>query len=184
MRVLLAVVITVGLAGCAKITPLPVLGQIPQFQLTLQSDQPFDSRILDGHVWVANFIYTTCDGPCPMMSHQMRGIQNSTQSTPEVKLVSFTVDPARDTPPVLAKYAAHFKADFSRWYFLTGEMEKLNDLGVNAFKMNNVDGSMSHSTRFVLVDGKRRIRGYYISSDDGFPKNLLHDIRQLQRDRS
>ena len=55
-----------------------------------------------------------------------------------------------------------------------------NDLGVNAFKMNNVDGSMSHSTRFVLVDGKRRIRGYYISADDGFPKTLLHDIRQVR----
>jgi len=62
-------------------------------------------------------------------------------------------------------------------------MARLNDLGVNAFKMNNVDGSMSHSTRFVLVDAKRRIRGYYISADDGFPKNLLHDIRQVQSER-
>src|SRR2546423_13715261 len=99
-----------------------------------------------------------------MMSHQMRGIQESTLSTPDLKLVSFTVDPAHDTPPVLAKYATHFKYDPSRWYFLTGEMDKLNDLGVKGFKMNNVDGSMSHSTRFVLVDGKRRIRGYYLSS--------------------
>ena len=170
------------LAACAKPKPLPVLGQVPQFQLTQSTDQPFDSRSLDGRIWVANFIYTTCDGPCPMMSHQMRGIQNSTNSTPELKLVSFTVDPARDTPPVLAKYASHFKADPLRWYFLTGEMERLNELGVNAFKLNNVDGSMSHSTRFVLVDGRRRIRGYYLSSDDGFPKTLLHDIRQLQRD--
>ena len=184
MRALAAVLLAVGLAGCAKVTPLPVMGEIPQFQLTTQADQPFDSHILDGHVWVANFIYTTCDGPCPMMSHQMRGIQNSTQSTPEVKLVSFTVDPAHDTPPVLAKYAAHFKADFSRWYFLTGEMAKLNDLGVNAFKMNNVDGSMSHSTRFVLMDAKRRIRGYYISSEDAFMPQLIHDIRQLERERS
>jgi cytochrome oxidase Cu insertion factor (SCO1/SenC/PrrC family) len=47
-----------------------------------------------------------------------------------------------------------------------------------------VDGSLSHSTRFVLVDRKRRIRGYYLSSDDGFPKNLLHDIRQLQSEPS
>jgi protein SCO1/2 len=168
------------LAACAPVKTLPVLGQVPQFQLTLPTDQPFDSHTLDGHIWVADFIYTTCDGPCPMMSHQMRGIQNSTFATPQLKMVSFTVDPAHDTPPVLAKYAAHFKADPERWFFLTGEMERLNELGVNAFKLNSVDGSLSHSTRFVLVDRKRRIRGYYLSSDDGFPKNLMHDIRQLQ----
>ena len=101
-----------------------------------------------------------------------------------MKLVSFTVDPAHDTPPVLAKYATHFKADPARWYFLTGEIERLNELGVNAFKLNNVDGSMSHSTRFVLVDRGMSIRGYYLSGDDSFPKNLLHDIRQLQSEPS
>jgi protein SCO1 len=172
------------LAGCARVKPLPVLGEVPQFQLTAQTDQPFDSHTLDGHIWVADFIYTTCEGPCPMMSHQMRGIQNSTGSTPDVKLVSFTVDPAHDTPPVLAKYATHFKADPARWYFLTGEMERLNALGGPGFKLNTVDGSLSHSTRFVLVDRKRRIRAYYLSSDDDFPKRLLHDIRQLQSEPS
>jgi protein SCO1/2 len=172
------------LSACVPVQPLPVLGQVPQFQLTAQTGQPFDSHSLDGHIWVANFIFTTCTGPCPMMSHQMRGIQNSTGGTPELKLVSFTVDPAHDTPPVLAKYAAHFKADPERWYFLTGEMARLNDLGLNAFKLNSVDGGLSHSTRFVLVDGHRRIRGYYLSSDDGFPKKLLHDIRQLQSEPS
>jgi len=172
------------LAACAQVKPLPVMGHVPQFQLTLQTDQPFDSHSLDGHIWVANFIYTTCTGPCPMMSHQMRGIQNSTGGTPEVKLVSFTVDPAHDTPPVLAKYATLFKADPARWYFLTGEMARLNALGGPGFKLNTVDGSLTHSTRFVLVDRKRRIRAYYLSSDDDFPKKLLHDIRQLQSEPS
>ena len=180
----LLLLVSLLLSACIPVKPLPVLGQIPQFQLTAQTGESFDSHSLDGHIWVANFIFTTCDGPCPMMSHQMRGIQNSTHVTPELKLVSFTVDPAHDTPPVLAKYAAHFKADPERWYFLTGEMARLNDLGLNAFKLNSVDGGLSHSTRFVLVDGKRRIRGYYLSSDDGFPKRLLHDIRQLQSEPS
>jgi protein SCO1/2 len=172
------------LAACVSVKPLPVLGQVPQFQLTRATGQPFDSHSLDNHLWVANFIFTNCTGPCPMMSHQMRGIQNSTGGTPELKLVSFTVDPANDTPPVLAAYAAHFKADPERWFFLTGEMARLNDLGLNAFRLNSVDGSLSHSTRFVLVDGRRQIRGYYLSNDDGFPKNLLHDIRALQREPS
>jgi protein SCO1 len=184
MRNLVAAGCCLLLAACVQVKPLDVLGQVPPFELTAQTDQPFGSRSLDGHIWVANFIYTTCEGPCPMMSHQMRGIQNSTASTPDVKLVSFTVDPAHDTPPVLARYAAHFKADPNRWYFLTGGMERLNELGVHAFKLNSVDGNLSHSTRFALVDGKRRIRGYYLSSDDDFPKRLLHDIRQLQSERS
>ena len=181
---LLALCLILPLAACIPVKPLPTLGQVPQFQLTRETDRRFDSHALDGHIWVANFIYTTCPGPCPMMSHQMHGIQNSTAGTPELKLVSFTVDPAHDTPPVLAEYATHFKADPARWYFLTGEIERLNDLGLNAFKLNSVDGSLNHSTRFVLVDGKRRIRGYYLSSDDGFPKMLLHDIRQLQSEPS
>jgi len=174
----------VFLASCTRIAPLPTLGAIPQFDLVSSTGQPFDSHTLDGHIWVADFIYTTCDGPCPMMSHQMRGIQSSTESTPAVKLVSFTVDPKHDTPEVLTRYSKFFKADESRWYFLTGEMARLNDLGLNAFKLNGVNGDLSHSTRFVLVDARRQIRGFYISSDDDFPKRLLHDIRQLQAEKS
>jgi protein SCO1 len=176
-------VLAMLLAGCAGPKPLPVLGEVPQFELILQTGQPFDSKSLDGHIWIADFIYTTCDGPCPMMSHQMRGFQSATESTPEVKLVSFSVDPAKDTPPVLAKYAQFFKADTSRWFFLTGEMAKLNELGLKAFKLNGVDGSLSHSTRFALVDGHRRIRGFYISSDDDLKTRLLHDLHQLEREK-
>jgi protein SCO1/2 len=160
------------LSSCTQVKPLPSLGQIPQFDLVSSTGQPFDSRTLDGHIWVANFVYTTCDGPCPMMSHQMRGIQNS------------TVDPVHDTPDVLARYAKFFKADESRWYFLTGEMARLNDLGLKAFKLTGVNGDLSHSTRFVLVDAHRQMRGFYLSSDDDFPKRLLHDIRQLQAEKS
>ena len=176
--------VALALAGCAGPKPLPVMGSVPQFDLILQTGQPFDSQSLDGHIWIADFIYTTCDGPCPMMSHQMRGFQSATESTPEVKLVSFTVDPKHDTPEVLAKYAQFFKADTSRWFFLTGEMARLNELALKAFKLNGVDGSLSHSTRFALVDGRRRIRGFYISSDDDFRTRLLHDLHQLEREKS
>jgi protein SCO1/2 len=168
------------LASCARKPELPVYGTIPQFELTAQTGQPFDSKSLDGHIWVANFVFTNCPGPCPMMSHQMHGIQEATAATPQVKMVSFSVDPEHDTPPVLAEYAKHFKADPSRWTFLTGPIATLNDLGLHAFKLNKVDGSLDHSTRFVLLDQRRQIRGFYLSSDDGFPKNLLSDLRRLQ----
>jgi protein SCO1/2 len=98
-----------------------------------------------------------------------------------VKIVSFTVDPATDTPPVLAEYAKHYKADASRWYFLTGDQSKLNEIGRDGFKLNPVDGSMIHSVRFTLVDRQMRIRGYYSSDEDGFLAKLLHDIRRLEK---
>lgn len=173
-----------SLASCAQRPSLEVFGEIPQFELTAQDGRPFDSHSLDGHIWVANFVFTNCPGPCPMMSHQMHRIQESTSSSPSVRLVSFTVDPAHDTPPVLAEYAKHFKADPARWTFLTGDIARLNDLGLNAFKLNKVDGDLDHSTRFVLIDGRRRIRGYYLSSEDGFPENLLRDLRRLQTESS
>ena len=66
------------LVSCSRPAPLPTYGAIPEFELIAQTGQPFDSHSLDGHIWVANFVYTTCPGPCPMMSHQMLGIQTGT----------------------------------------------------------------------------------------------------------
>jgi protein SCO1 len=171
------------LAACIQPKPIPVMGVAPAFDLTAQTGDAFHSKSLDGHVWVADFVYTTCTGPCPMMSSQMRQIQSLTAEFPDVKLISFTVDPAHDTAPVLAEYAKHFKYDPARWSFLTGDQPRLNEVGLG-FKLNSVDGSTTHSTRFALVDRRRQIRGYYTSSEDGFIQRLLHDIRQLERETS
>src|SRR5580698_1858510 len=92
------------LASCSAPRNLPVLGQVAPFHLTSQSGQDFDSATLDGHVWVADFIFTNCEGPCPRMSAYMRALQKATTDLPDLKMVSFTVDPARDTPPVLTEY--------------------------------------------------------------------------------
>jgi protein SCO1/2 len=171
-------------AACSAPPPLPVMNQVPAFQLTAQSGQPFDSNTLEGHVWVADFIYTTCPGPCPLMSHQMSQVQQQTADLPDVKIVSFTIDPATDTPPVLAAYSKRYKADPGRWYFLTGPQSALNQIGRDGFKLNPVDGSMIHSVRFTLVDRRMRIRGYYSSDEEGFLPKLLHDLRQLEHERS
>jgi protein SCO1/2 len=183
MKTLLIVLALVS-AACSGGRPLPVLGEVPAFQLTSQTGQTIDRHSLEGHVWVADFMFTTCPGPCPRMSTQMHQVQEATAGTPDVRLVSFTVDPAHDTPTVLAAYAKHFLANPGRWYFLTGAQAGLDELGRNGFKLNPVDGSLDHSTRFVLVDRAARIRGYYSSSEDGFLDNLLHDVRQLEHEKS
>ena len=173
------------LASCVKPTPLAVLWDAPQFTLVSETGQAFDSHSLDGHIWVADFIYTTCDGPCPMMSTHMRRLQDQTVAEyPDVRFVSFTVDPKHDTPPVLAQYAARYKRDPNRWFFLTGDEAALNDVSLKGFKLNSVDGSMMHSTRFALVDRQRRIRGFYLTSEDDFMPKLMHDIRQLEREQT
>ena len=169
-----------SLSACIQPKPLDDLGPAPSFQLISETGQPFDSKSLAGHVWVADFVYTTCTGPCPMMSSQMHQIQNSTAEMTDVKLVSFTVDPAHDTPPVLEAYAKHFRQDPYRWYFLTGDMNQLNTVGLG-FKLNSVDGSLTHSTRFALVDRRGHIRGFYITGEDAFMPRLMHDLRQLEK---
>ena len=184
MKTALVLALLIGLAACVKPKPLEMMGQLPPFVLTASTGQPFDSKSLAGHIWVADFIYTNCTGPCPMMSAQMRRIQEQTASEmPDVKLVSITVDPDRDTPPVLAAYSRHFKVDPARWYFLTGDKDKLTDVGL-AFKLQTIDGSLTHSTRFVLVDRLMQIRGYYTTGEDGFMPRLMHDLRQLESDKS
>ena len=182
MKRLVALLALFGAACSAP--PLEVMWQLAPFQLTSQSGLPFDSKALEGHVWVADFIYTTCPGPCPLMSRHMGELQRQTADTPDVKIVSFTVDPATDTPPVLAAYAKHFLADANRWYFLTGDQDKLNEIGRNGFKLNPVDGSMMHSVRFALVDRHMRIRGFYSTDEDGFLPKLLRDIRRLESEKS
>ena len=164
------------LAGCGS-APLPVLGTVPHFALTDQNGAPFDSSRLAGRIWVADFMYTTCPGPCPLMSHHMRQIAQAS----DVQLVSFTVDPEHDSPIVLAAYAKHYPVPPGRWWFLTGSRALLNDLGLNAFHLNSVDGSLEHSTRFALVDGRMRIRAYYQTLEDKFRRRLLADIRKLER---
>jgi protein SCO1/2 len=157
--------------------PLPVLGQVDEFELTDQKAAKFDSDSLRGHVWVADFIYTTCPGPCPRMSSHMRSLQNI--SGPDVRLISFSVDPEHDTPPVLEEYAKKFGADEKRWTFLTGPKDAITTLGRDQFK---VGAGVDHSTYFVLLDKKGRIRGYYGISDGNPAERLAKDAARLEQE--
>ncbi len=110
----------------------------------------------------------------------MARLQSATAGMPGVHLISFTVDPAHDTPEVLAVYGRNFRADPARWNFLTGDAAALNNLGRDSFHLNSVDGSLEHSIRFALVDGQGRVRGYYSMTDDRFEQSILRDLRRLQ----
>ena len=166
------------LAGCSSQTDLPTLGAIAPFKLTEHTKQAFDSASLKGKVWVADFMFTTCPGPCPRMSSQMHQVQMELEGQ-GIQLVSFTVDPEHDTPEALAAYAQKFKASPGVWHFLTGEKADLNHLAKDVFKLGVVDGSLEHSTRFVLVDRTGQMRGYYLTSEPDAIPRLIKDARSL-----
>ncbi len=173
------------LAGCAATAGLPSYGVVPDFELTDQSNQPFRSaETLRGKVWIADFIFTNCAGPCPRMSAQMRQVDKALlKDIKDLRLVSFTVDPARDTPAVLAKYAERYQAEPGVWFFLTGSQADLHKLARNVFMLGDVNGDLEHSTRFVLIDRKSRVRGYYLTSEEDAIPRLIADARRVFNDR-
>lgn len=175
----------VGLAGCAAHAGLPSYSTVPQFSLTDQTGAPFDSAAkLKDRVWIADFIYTTCPGPCPRMSSQMHQVQTALSGIENVRLVSFTVDPQNDTPPVLNEYAGHFQAEPGKWFFLTGPVATLQHLSKDVFWLGDVEGNLQHSTRFVLIDQNSRVRGFYLTEEaDAIPR-LIEDAKKLARSKS
>ncbi|HLH43159.1 MAG TPA: SCO family protein [Bryobacteraceae bacterium] len=171
------------LAGCDRRADLPKLADVPRFTLTDQTGADFDSAKLANHVWVADFIFTNCPGPCPRMSSQMRQVQTAL-AVSDVRLVSFTIDPARDTPQALSDYAVRYAARPGVWYFLTGPVESLRHLDRDVFHLGDIDGTLQHSTRFVLMDRKSRVRGYYLTSEPDAIPRLISDAKRLLRERS
>jgi protein SCO1/2 len=176
-------VLTLATAACAR-KPLPVYGSVPDFTLTSQTGAEFHGASLDGSVWIADFFFTNCAGPCPRMSSRFRRIEKTFTNRSDLKLLSLTVDPQRDTVPAIAEYARKFGAEPGRWFFLTGPMDRLNTLCRNVFMLGNVDGNLDHSTRFVLVDRSRRIRGFYRSEDSESLQQLMRDIQLLLKEKA
>src|SRR5437016_2415652 len=162
-------------------------GTVPIFQLTNQNGQPFGSAQLAGKIWIADFVYTACPGPCPMISSRMSELQRPLEKT-DVHLVSFSVDPEKDTPAVLRGYAERLQAEPERWDFLTGPKSAIYQISHDGFRLAVSDGSDAqgipvHSTRMVLVDRHGQIRGYYDATEPEAVTKLLADTNHLLREQ-
>jgi cytochrome oxidase Cu insertion factor (SCO1/SenC/PrrC family) len=176
--------VVLAVFGCGRnAQPEIDYGTVPDFSLTDQNGKIFTRADLNGKVWIADFIFTNCAGTCPMITSTMRRLQDALPS--EINLVSFSVDPERDTPEVLAEYAMQAHADGTRWHFLTGDKDKLYDLSIKGFKLALEDTGgtaaepITHSTRLVLIDKNGRIRGYYGGTEDAEMKKLFTDATAL-----
>ncbi len=163
---------------------MPDYGMVPHFTMTDSQGHRFDSEQLRGEVWIADFIYTNCPAACPMMSARMQALSKKVAAEKDVRLVSISVDPARDTPPVLNDFAHRFGAPTPQWVFLTGTPETVHLLAYQTFHVGDVLGKIEHSTKFTLVDKNGNIRGYYSSlSQDDVPA-MLKDVSALRAARS
>lgn len=167
--------------------PLPVYGTVPKFDLVNQDAQPFGSEQLAGKIWIADFIFTSCPGPCPIITTRMSELQRPLGKS-DVHLVSVSVDPEKDTPEVLRTYAYKLHIQPGRWDFLTGSRDAIYSLSRDGFKLGVSDGSEEegnpvHSTRFVLVDRHGAIRGYYDALAADAVTKLLADTNHLLREQ-
>jgi cytochrome oxidase Cu insertion factor (SCO1/SenC/PrrC family) len=169
-----------SLYSCHRREPLGEFNAVPDFELTDQSGARFESALqLKGKVWIADFIFTNCAGPCPRMGSQMRQVQSALTGQPGIRLVSFSVDPKRDTPEVLSAYAKRYSAQPGRWFFLTGSPDTLNKLSLEAFMLSRVSDQLDHSTRFALVDRQGKVRKYYETTEPRAIPDLIADAREL-----
>ncbi len=155
------------------------------FTLTERSGREFTAADLRGKVWIASFIFTRCSGPCPQVTAAMADWQREFAGQPDVRLVTFTVDPEYDTPKILSQYADRFHADADRWLFLTGKESDVYQLLREGFKVGaskNADAApgeaVSHDTHLAVVDRRGRVRGYFSAFPDPDSDDPEKDFQQ------
>ncbi len=171
------------------------LGPVGSFRLTERNGETITEQTLHGKVWVASFVFTRCTGPCPQVTATMARLQRDLADLPEVRLVTFTVDPEHDRARELQEYASAFGADPQRWLFLTGPEEDIHRLllegfhvavSVNRGEDRKPGREVSHSSRLVVVDRHGHIRGYYqgVADDVADPaaqQRFEEQLKQLRQ---
>jgi protein SCO1/2 len=177
---------------------LPVYGQIADFTLTNEDGQATTLADLTNHVWVADIIFTRCAGLCPRMTAQMKSLQDALPQNSGARLVTLTTDPRYDSPEILKRYGERFDANFNRWIFLTGKKNEIASLAAGSLKLGstpiasadqrNAVDLFIHSTIFVVMDKRARMRGIFQTGGDDVDwqntvrPNILATIRQLDRE--
>ncbi len=181
-----AVAAFAALAACAR-ARAPQYAVLPDFALTAvgpERETPFGKADMRGRVWVTDFIFTHCSGPCPLLSKRMADLAGTLPEA--VGLLTVTVDPGADTPERLRAYAKAYGASDRRWRFLRGAVKDTYELMYAGFRLPiSTDAKAEpgsrviHSTRLVLVDQAGAIRGYYDGLSDSDADRLARDARRL-----
>lgn len=154
---------------------------------------------LNGKVILIDFFFTHCASICPTLTRNMRHLQDALKLRDDMKgidtsflqILSLTVDPSHDSPPVLKKYADHYGVNSDVWWMLTGEKKTIYDFALNELKLGlqdsvSVDSNFVHTDYIALLDKNRVIRGYYHGTDSTAMERLANDLVfiMLEKDRN
>lgn len=172
-------VLSLTILRCASsrdLTHLAQLYKVAPFELVDQSGAPFSSNELNGKVWIASMVFTSCRTECPMIGKANQELQQALAGLPEVRLVSFSVDPEFDTPALMNTWGQQFGADPARWKLLTGPRKAIESIVIDGFKTHmsdrKVEGGLvqiAHTMKLILVDADGYVRHYF---DATVPKDL------------
>lgn len=160
---------------------------IADFSLTNQNGNTVTQNDYKDKIYVADFFFTTCQTICPIMTDHMVKIQQELREDAEVLLLSHTVTPEIDSVNVLKKYAVDKGVDDKKWNLVTGDKKQIYDLARKSYlvaKDNPYEEyDLIHTENFVLVDKKKRIRGFYDGTDPEAIEELLKDIKILEKEK-
>ncbi len=155
-------------------------GGLPRFELTNQDGDSYDIADVRAKARVINFMFTECQGICPVLSSEMVKFQKLFTAPEALELISISIDPENDTPENLRTYISERKVKTENWSFLTGEKEKIKEIMTKYFKIGFHESIQNHTDRFVLIDRNNHIRGYYsMTSDTKAFSRLKNDIAWL-----
>lgn len=159
---------------------------IADFAFTNQNRKVITQKDYEGKIYVADFFFTTCPTICPKMTDNMVWLQNQIKNNPKVMLLSYSVTPDIDSVPVLKKYALEKGVDDSKWNLVTGNKKDIYYIARKSYLAVKTDNTedmydMVHTENFILVDQKRRIRGFYDGTNLEEVKKLLEDINYLSQ---
>ena len=161
---------------------IPILKPVPVFSFINQDGVPFTEKDLNEKITVLNFIFTSCPGPCPIMTQNMTGLYQDFEQVEGVQFVSITVDPDVDTQGILKQYAKINGVKDDRWQFLTSSIEAIKDLKKNGFMLYAEELPRGHAIKFVLIDQNGQIRKYFDGTEEASMAVLRKDITNLVKE--
>lgn len=162
----------------SRIDNIGIIGQVPSFSLTNFDGSVITEKQLDNKISIVSFIFTQCEGACPIMSENMSILQERFASSNDIQFLSITTDPDYDTLEVLNEYSSNY-SNKNNWYFLRGNIIDVIELSEKGFLLSAALLPAGHSTRLVLVDKQLNIRKYYEGTIESNIFELQSDIVTL-----
>ena len=160
---------------------------IADFSFVNQNGKTVTQKDYDGKIYVADFFFTTCGSICPKMTSNLEDVQKAFADNPKVMLLSHTVFPETDSVSVLKDYAIKHNVDDKKWNLVTGDKKEIYTMARKSYlavKLGKPEElyDMVHTENFILIDSKRRVRGFYDGTNKEEVQKLIEDINWLLSD--